>query len=128
MAHNGGEAHSVRTALIYTRVSSEEQGREGLSLPAQLANCRRYCATQGWVIGAEFTDVMSGKRDDRPGYQALLAEAKASGRLRSVVLVTPWLHRLGRRLKERVRCWEDCKALGIPIHSALEGGEQSELV
>jgi DNA invertase Pin-like site-specific DNA recombinase len=72
---------------------------------------------------------MSGKRDDRPGYQALLAEARRlSGTGAPAVVVVAWLHRLGRRVRERVRAWEECKALGVEIHSALEGGVQSELV
>ena len=68
---------SIVTALIYTRVSTEDQAREGVSLDAQLAECRRYAAQQpGWVLGTEYQDVLSGKRDHRPQYQALLAEAR----------------------------------------------------
>jgi site-specific DNA recombinase len=116
-------------ALLYTRVSSEEQGNEGLSLDAQLADCRRYATAREWFIGAEYQDVMTGKRDDRPHYQALLAEAR---RLRrdgqAVVVVTKWLHRFGRRVSERVRCWEELDKLGAPIHSVAEGGVVSKLV
>jgi site-specific DNA recombinase len=60
----------VTTALIYLRVSTDEQAREGVSLDAQLAECRRYAARLGWVLGAEYADVLSGTRDDRPRYQA----------------------------------------------------------
>ena len=66
----------VPVALTYTRVSSEEQAREGVSLDAQLAECRRYAARHGWLLGQEFQDVLSGRRDDRPAYQALLAEVR----------------------------------------------------
>ena len=31
-------------------------------------------------------------------------------------------------MAERVRCWEELKALGVPVHSVLEGGEVPELV
>src|SRR5918995_1583861 len=90
------ESTSMATALIYTRVSSEEQAREGVSLDAQLTECRRYAAQHGWVLGPEFQDVLSGKRDDRPAYQALLAEVR---RLRpeghSVVVVVFRLDPLG---------------------------------
>src|SRR5688572_4579500 len=75
-----GKTSGITTALIYTRVSSDEQAREGLSLPAQLDSTRRYAAEHGWSLGAEFTDVMSGRRDDRPQYQSMLAEVR---RLRS---------------------------------------------
>jgi site-specific DNA recombinase len=120
---------AIATALLYTRVSSDEQASEGLSLDAQLAVDRRYVAERGWIIGAEYQDVLSGKRDDRPDYQRMLGEAR---RLRSegrpVVVVVPWLHRLGRRVFERVRSREEMKALGVPLHSVHEGGEVSDLV
>ena len=54
------------TALIYTRVSTDEQATAGYSLDAQLSEARRYAARQQWVIGQEFQDILSGKRDDRP--------------------------------------------------------------
>jgi DNA invertase Pin-like site-specific DNA recombinase len=82
--------------VIYTRVSSEEQEREGLSLAAQLADCRRYVAAHSWVIAAEHQDVMSGRRDDRPSYQALLADVRRLRREgQNVIVVVKWLHRLG---------------------------------
>jgi DNA invertase Pin-like site-specific DNA recombinase len=119
----------VTTALIYTRVSSDEQAREGLSLDAQLSECRRYAAARGWVIGYEFQDVLSGKRDDRRAYQALLRsvrQLRAEGR--SVAVVVAALDRFGRNLLERVRCREELKSLGVPTHSAREGGEVSDIV
>jgi DNA invertase Pin-like site-specific DNA recombinase len=123
------EVQNLPTALIYTRVSSEEQAREGVSLDAQLTECRRYAAQHGWMLGPEFQDVLSGKRDDRPAYQALLAEVR---RLRDegqyAVVVVFRLDRLGRRILERVRCREELKRLGVPVHSVREGGEVSDLV
>lgn len=119
----------IVTALIYRRVSKEDMAREGMSLPAQLAETRRYCAERGWLIGAEFEDVLSGLRDDRPQYRALLAEVR---RLRTnnqaVVVVVAALDRLGRRFLERVRAREELKALGVATHSVREGGEVSDLV
>src|SRR3712207_4522315 len=122
-------SQSVTTALLYIRVSSDEQAREGLSLDAQLAECRRYAARQGCLIGAEYQDVLSGTRDDRPQYQALLTQVR---RLRSegrrVTVVVAALDRFGRRLLERVRSREELKGLGVPLHSAREGGEVSDLM
>jgi site-specific DNA recombinase len=116
-------------ALIYTRVSGFEQEREGLSLPAQLANCRRYTSAHGWAIINEYQDVMTGKRDDRPDYQRMLAEARrlqAEGQ--QVVVVVNWLHRLGRRVLERARAWEELDHLGVGVHSVAEGGQVPKLV
>ncbi|TMF01535.1 MAG: recombinase family protein, partial [Chloroflexi bacterium] len=89
--------------LIYYRVSSQEQAREGMSEAAQLEDCRRYAASRGWAIAGEYSDRLSGMRDDRPGYVALVAEAR---RLRTggrpVAIVVKWLHRLGRKVLEAV--------------------------
>lgn len=119
----------IPTAVIYTRVSSDEQARDGVSLDAQLTECRRYAAQQSWPLGTEYQDVLSGKRDDRPQYQALLTTVRA---LRAagqpVVVVVLRLDRLGRRILERVRCREELKLLGVPVHSVREGGEVSDLV
>ncbi len=119
----------ITTALVYTRVSSDEQAREGLSLPAQLDGCRHYAARQGWTIGTEYSDVMSGRRDDRPHYQAMLTEAR---RLREdgrpAIVVVMRLDRLGRRLLERVNRWQELKALGVAVHSVAEGGAVPDLV
>ena len=105
-------ATGITIALIYTRVSSDDQAREGVSLDAQLAACRRYAVENGWVIGREYQDVLSGKRDDRVEYQALLADIRrlrAEGRPVAVVVMR--LDRLGRRVLERVRSREELKAL-----------------
>ena len=124
-------SRGITTALIYTRVSSEDQRREGMSLDAQLADCRRYAAERGWLLSAEYEyqDVLKGTRDDRPRYQAVLTDARqlrAGGR--SVAVVVAALDRFGRRLLERVRSREELKDLGVPTHSVREGGEVSDIV
>jgi hypothetical protein len=45
-----------------------------------------------------------------------------------VCITVTWLHRLGRRVGERLRCWEELAKLGVAIHSVNEGGLQQELV
>src|SRR5919107_4524378 len=80
-------------------------------------------------MGSEYEEVLSVKRDDRPAYQGLLAEVRrlrAEGR--PVVVVVLRLDRLGRRILERVRCREELKGLGVPVHSVRVGGEVSDLV
>jgi site-specific DNA recombinase len=117
-------------ALIYIRVSTEDQAREGVSLDAQRKGCRQYVANQeGWSIEDEYEDHLSGTKDARPAYQQLLEHARqlrANGR--RVVIVVARLDRFGRRVLERVRCREEFKVLGIPTHSVNEGGEVSDLV
>src|SRR5919198_5570737 len=124
-----GKRSVLVTALIYTRVSSEDQAREGVSLDAQLAECRRYAARQGWALGDEYQDIMTGSREDRPRYRQLLIDIRrlrAEGR-RAVVVVAA-LDRFGRKLLESLRCREELKGLGVTVHAVREGGEVSDLV
>src|SRR4051794_4736487 len=119
---------STVEALIYTRVSSDRQ-TDGASLDVQLGEARAYAARQGFVLGHEYTDVMSGKRDDRPQYQAMLAEVRRlSSEGRRVAVVVWRLDRLGRRLLERVQRRSELRDLGASTHSVMEGGEVTDLV
>ncbi|CAA9264029.1 MAG: hypothetical protein AVDCRST_MAG77-2825 [uncultured Chloroflexi bacterium] len=115
-------------ALLYIRVSGDDQEREGLSLPTQLASCRRYAAEKGWAIGEEYRDVLTGTRDDRPDYQRLLSDIRRQTTAgQSIVVVVPRLDRFGRKVLERVRAREELKALGVTVHTVAEGGEVSDL-
>lgn len=109
--------------LIYIRVSSHEQHDDGLSIPQQLRDAQRYCGRQSdWIAGEVFQDVLSGRKDDRPGYRALLLAVEGhvlAGR--RVVVVVQRLDRLGRNMKERVDVWERLDALGAELHSDAEG-------
>lgn len=60
-------------AAIYTRVSTEEQAEEGVSLAGQEALCRERAAADGATDVELVTDPgYSGKSLDRPGIQRLL--------------------------------------------------------
>ena len=115
-------------ALIYIRVSKAEMAKEGLSIPTQLATCRRYAVDRGWTLGQHFEDHLSGRRVDRPGYTALLDEVRRLRRLgRRVMVIVARLDRFGRNLLESIRSRNELKELGVPLHSIREGGELSDL-
>jgi len=68
------DAKPVRAA-IYTRVSTEDQAKEGFSLDAQLDKLRSYCKARDWEIGAEYIDDgYSGRNIKRPAYKRLMNE------------------------------------------------------
>lgn len=116
-------------ALLYIRVSTEEQAEKGLSLGTQEVRTQEYSRYAGLPVAGVFRDVMSGRRADRPGYQDLLEQARqlaADGAAFAVVIMR--LDRLGRNARERLRWWDECKELGGEIHSVNEGGRQSEFV
>ena len=59
-------------AVLYARVSTEEQAEEGYSLAAQLDVMRAYCDVQDMDIVEEIQDDgYSGTNTRRPGYQRL---------------------------------------------------------
>lgn len=61
-------------AAIYSRVSTEDQAKEGFSLEAQLKRLRAYCRARGWEIAGEFVDDgHSGRSVKRPAYQEMMS-------------------------------------------------------
>lgn len=61
----------VRVA-VYARVSTGTQDEE-----LQLPRIRDYCGRAGWDIIQEYSDVATGKNCNRPGWQALMSDARA---------------------------------------------------
>jgi DNA invertase Pin-like site-specific DNA recombinase len=90
MAAGGGVA--VRQFVAYYRVSTDQQGRSGLGLDAQKATVAAYVLTAQGCIVAEFQEVESGKRVDRPQLARALAECRA----RHATLILAKLDRLAR--------------------------------
>ena len=63
--------------LDYYRVSTDRQGSSGLGLEAQRAKVEAMAAEREAVIVAEFVEVESGRKNDRPQLAAALALALA---------------------------------------------------
>jgi len=59
-------------AVIYTRVSTEDQANNGISLDAQVAACTQYAVAHNLQVDEVIVDTMSGKSIERPGFQKLL--------------------------------------------------------
>src|SRR3954451_16215958 len=80
--------------VAYYRVSTQKQGASGLGLDAQREAVGRYLDGGNWQLAAEFTEVDSGKRNDRPD----LAKALATCRRIGATLVIAKLDRLARNV------------------------------
>ncbi len=48
-------------AVIYARVSSKEQEKEGFSIPAQIKFLQEYAQPKGFEVIKEFTDKLEQK-------------------------------------------------------------------
>lgn len=79
--------------ITYLRVSTDRQGKSGLGLEAQRKAVADHVAGKG-EIAAEFVEIESGKKNDRPQLARALAEAKRIG----AVLLIAKLDRLARNV------------------------------
>jgi DNA invertase Pin-like site-specific DNA recombinase len=65
----------VKRVAIYTRVSTEDQAKEGFSLDAQIERLRAYCKSREWIITGEYIDDgYSGRNTKRPAYSRMMDE------------------------------------------------------
>ena len=109
-------AHPVpRQAVIYARVSSKEQEKEGFSIPAQLKLLKEYAAVQGFTIAQEYVDVETAKQTGRAAFGEMVAYLKTHRAVR--VLMVEKTDRLYRNLKD----WVTVDELDVEIHFPKEG-------
>jgi site-specific DNA recombinase len=88
----------VRVA-IYTRVSTEDQAKEGFSLQAQRERLEAYCLARDWQVAAHYVDDgHSGRNIRRPAYQKMIAERDQWDAL--LVIKMDRIHRNARNFME----------------------------
>jgi DNA invertase Pin-like site-specific DNA recombinase len=95
--------------VAYYRVSTERQGQSGLGLEAQQAKVQQLAADRRAVIVAEFVEVESGRKVDRPELAKALAEAR---RLGAAVAVAK-LDRIARDAELVLRLSREAEANGM---------------
>jgi len=62
----------MRFAVLYARVSSKDQEREGFSIPAQLKLLREYAVRLGFVIVREFVDIERAQTSGRQYFNEMV--------------------------------------------------------
>jgi len=110
-------------AVIYIRVSTDEQGQSGAGLSAQLTACIEYAAKINAEVVAVHQDVASGSTmpQDRPGLTAAFSALN-----RDTVLIVAKRDRLGRDKLVLATIDAAAKASKSKIVSAAgEGTDQS---
>jgi site-specific DNA recombinase len=93
------KAEIKQVAAIYVRVSTEEQAKEGYSIPAQIETLTQYCKLYNIAIYKIYRDLgISGKNiNSRPALNELLNDS-AENRFNCVIV---WkISRLSRNLKD----------------------------
>lgn len=122
--------------VVYTRVSTEDQGKSGLGLEAQERDIaiflEKFSAVPFEVIG-RFQDVQSGAGNDRPELSKALAMVRKTG----AELLVAKLDRLSRKVsfvstlmddpkvKLRVACMPNADKFQLHIYAALAEQERT---
>jgi DNA invertase Pin-like site-specific DNA recombinase len=107
-------APARRQALIYARVSSKEQEKEGFSIPAQLKLLRDYALREDFDVAQEYVDIETAKHAGRASFGEMIDYLHRHPDV-GVILVEK-TDRLYRNLKD----WVTVDELDIEIHFVKE--------
>ena len=98
---NNDDSSRVQKSCGLLRVSTPGQaGEQHSSLDTQAAHFSEYCKRNQLTLVATFTDVLTGRRDDRKEYLRLVDFVVSGG---AYVIVVQFLDRFGRNPREILR-------------------------
>lgn len=104
--------------IILARVSTEEQLKEGQSIPAQLTRAREYCQRKCFEIKSEYQFDESSTIDQRKKFELVIEEIKKSKE--KVALIVETIDRLQRSFRESVLLDDLRKQDKVEIHFLRE--------
>ena len=103
---------------VYTRVSTDDQVREGYSLEVQREYLTNYANQQGFEVYKVYSDEgISAGSTDRPALQSLLADAKQK---KFDLVIVYKIDRFSRRLKDLLELVDRLESSGVGFKSATE--------
>ena len=110
-----------KDAVVYVRVSTEEQANGPLNLSNQERRCRNYCAQHGFNVEKVFVDPgESARTKERPEFKKMLAFCKSNRNSVGYVVVQD-LSRFARNLQNQAETIHELGRHGIVLKSATEG-------
>jgi len=116
---------TIKRAVLYARVSSDDRGKDGRNLAGQLEMCREFALENGWQIVAELSE------DDR-GASGASFELPELNHARDMaqkgefdVLVVREIDRLSRKLAKQLIVEEQLNRSGVEVVYVLASYENS---
>ena len=100
-------------AVIYSRVSTDEQADKGYSMRAQEERLTGYCALKGYSIEHHFMDDYSAKTFERPGFQKLLEFLKHNKSI-SRLIVVKW-DRFSRNITDALQMIKTLRKMNVEV-------------
>ena len=118
---------NYQQAIIYCRVSSIKQVKEGHGLNSQETRCREYAKHKNYEVTEVFQDDgVSGSLIERPGMKALLQFLKHEKDNEPVVIIDD-ISRLARGLEAHIQLRTSISSAGGKLESpSIEFGEDSD--
>ncbi len=105
----------MKQGVIYARVSSREQEREGFSIPAQVKLNKDCALKRGIKVIREFVDVETAKCTGRKQFDEMVRFFQKHPDCRTVIVEKT------DRLYRNFRDYVTLEDLGVEIHLAKEG-------
>lgn len=113
----------IRTGVMYIRESTEEQGK-GYSPDAQRRGMREYAKRNNIKIIDEYIDLLSGRKDNRPQFQQMIADAEAKKFNTLLVFKTS---RFSRNRSHAIQYKTQLRKMGVQVIFTSEDiGENSQ--
>ena len=104
----------MKQAVIYSRVSTEEQKESGFSLQDQKARLLKHCQHKGYQVIKHYEEDHSAKNFNRPIFKEFLRDVKEK-RIKPDVFVCIRMDRFSRNAMDTLNMFNDFKKLGITI-------------
>lgn len=115
-----------KTAIIYTRVSTDEQAEHGFSLPHQEDLLRKECARQGITVLDHFQDDgYSAKDFNRPGFKRLLDYLSRHKKQVAYLFVTKWC-RFSRDVANSIIMRRELNQYGVQVKALTFMGNSDD--
>ena len=108
--------NQIKKAIMYVRVSSKEQEKEGLSIPAQIDYLEKYAEMNGLKIVKVFREVETAKKAGRKEFKKMVDFISESKDVKTIIAEKT------DRLYRNITDWTtlDSDRLDIEIHLAKE--------
>lgn len=114
----------MATAIIYTRVSTDEQAEKGYSLRDQKQRLEKHCNANGIEIVKHFEDDHSAKTFERPEFKKLIEFIRKNKGLVKKLLIVKW-DRFSRNLEGSLNMITQLVKLGVSVEAIEQPLDES---
>lgn len=111
-------------AMIYVRVSTDAQERDGTSLDTQVRACAEYAAAAGWSVVATIRDSASGFSLERPGIERVRQAFRAA---ECDVVLAYAVDRLSRHQNHIGVLFDEAEGWGVKFEFVTERFEDTAI-